>query len=319
MTTLFDVARRAGVSKSTVSNVIRGDGRVAETTRERVERAIAEIKYHPNVIARSLKARTSTAVGIIVPDLTNPFHAELAAGAERAANALGYAALITHTEASPRTEQEAARAFIERRVDGVVVAGVSVDSSLPSLLLDRDIPVVVASFGEADDPRLGVIDHDDPAAMEMVVAHLYALGHRRMTFVGPLLHEQSGERRRLGFAEALRRRELHDVGIDGAPTAIAAHNDTQAIATIDRLERQGLRVPEDVSVVGYDDIPLAAHNRIQLTTVHSDPAAMGHRAVELALGAAREGRQVAHREVQAGHLVVRATTAPVRSRAPAGA
>ncbi|HWU99989.1 MAG TPA: LacI family DNA-binding transcriptional regulator [Devosia sp.] len=308
MTTLFDVARQAGVSKSTVSNVIRGDGRVSEITRERVERAIAEMQYHPNVIARSLKARTSTAVGIIVPDLTNPFHAELAAGAEHAASALGYAALITHTEASPRAEQEAARAFIERRVDGVVVAGVSVGSSLPTLLLDRDIPVVVASFGEADDPRLGVIDNDDPGAMEMVVAHFYELGHRRMAFVGPLMNEQSGERRRLGFAQALRRRQLTDVGLDGRPTAIAAHNDTQAIATIDRLERQGRLVPRDVSVTGYDDIPLAAHNRIQLTTVHADAAGMGRRAVELALGAAREGRHVAYREIQTGQLIVRATT-----------
>ena len=313
MTTLFDVARRAGVSKSTVSNVIRGDGRVAETTRERVERAIEEIQYRPNVIARSLKARSSMAIGIVVPDLTNPFHAELAAGSERAANASGYAALITHTEASPQTEQDAARAFIERRVDCVVVAGVSVGSSLPALLLDREIPVVVASFGEADDPRLGVIDNDDLTAMELVVAHLFELGHRRMAFVGPLLLEQSGERRRLGFAQALHRRGLQDVGIGGKPTAISAHNDMQAIAVIDRLEREGQKVPRDVSVTGYDDIPLASHNRIQLTTVHADAAEMGRRAVELALGAARESRHVAHREIQTGHLIVRATT----GRAPA--
>jgi DNA-binding LacI/PurR family transcriptional regulator len=122
------------------------------------------------------------------------------------------------------------------------------------------------------------------------------------------MNEQSGERRRLGFAQALRRRQLADVGLDGRPTAIAAHNDTQAIATIDRLERQGRLVPRDVSVTGYDDIPLAAHNRIQLTTVHADAAGMGRRAVELALGAAREGRHVAYRVIQTGQLIVRATT-----------
>jgi LacI family transcriptional regulator len=308
MTTLIDVARRAGVSKSTVSNVIRGDVRVAKATKARVERAIADIQYHPNAIARSLKARSSTAIGIVVPDLTNSFYAELAAGAERAASALGYAALITHTECSAPTEEEAARAFIERRVDGVIVGGVSVGSTLPSLLLDRDIPVVVASFGESDDPRLGVIDHDDPTAMESVVAHLYELGHRRLAFVSHHLREQSGERRRLGFENALKRRGLVDVGLGDGATAVAAHNDMLAIATIDRLERQGLRVPEDVSVVGYDDIPLAAHRRIKLTTVHSDAVEMGRRAVELLLGAAREGRHVAHREIQSGRLVVRATT-----------
>ena len=89
MTTLMDVAERAGVSKSTVSNVIRGTAMVAEETRLRVERAIAETGYHPNAIARSLKARTSSAIGIVVPDLTNPFYAQLAVGVERAANALG--------------------------------------------------------------------------------------------------------------------------------------------------------------------------------------------------------------------------------------
>lgn len=308
MTTLFDVARRAGVSKSTVSNVIRGDGRVAHTTRQRVERAIAEMQYHPDVIARALKVRTSTAIGIVVPDLTNPFYAELAAGAERAASASGYAALITHTECAAPTEAEAARAFIERRVDGVIVAGVSLGSSMPGMLLDREVPVVVASFGVSDDPRLGVIDHDDPTAMEEVVDHLYRLGHRRFAFVSHHLREQSGERRKLGFIEALARRGLNEVGLGDGATAVAAHNDMLAIATIDRLERQGLRVPHDVSVVGYDDIPLAAHRRIQLTTVHSDAAEMGRRAVELVLEAARESRHVAHREILSGHLVVRATT-----------
>ena len=313
MTTLFDVARRAGVSKSTVSNVVRGGIPVAKETRDRVERAIAEIKYHPNAIARSLKARTSTAIGIVVPDLTNPFYAELAAGAERAANALGYAALITHTECSARTENEAGRAFIERRVDGVIVGGISLGSSLPSLLLDRDIPVVVASFGEADDPRLGVIDNDDPSSMEAVVDHLYELGHRRLAFVSHHLREQSGERRRLGFEAALAKRGLVTVALGEGATAVAAHNDMLAIATIDRIEKQGLSVPRDVSVVGYDDVALAAHRRIQLTTVHSDAVEMGRRAVELVVGAARESRHVAHRELQTSRLVIRSTT----MRAPA--
>ncbi|MEO8884227.1 MAG: LacI family DNA-binding transcriptional regulator [Devosia sp.] len=313
MTTLIDVAKRAGVSKSTVSNVIRGDVPVADETRARVEQAISETQYHPNAIARSLKARSSTAIGIIVPDLTNPFYAELAAGAERAASALGYAALITHTECSAPTEEEAARAFIERRVDGVIVGGLSLGSSLPTLLLDRDIPVVVASFGEADDSRLGVIDHDDFKAMEEVVDHLYDLGHRRLAFVSHHLREQSGERRRVGFETALARRGLVPIALGDGATALAAHNDMLAIATMDRLERQGLRVPEDISVVGYDDIPLAAHRRIKLTTVHSDAAEMGRRAVELVLGAARENRHVAHREIQSARLVVRSTTA----RAPA--
>ncbi len=137
MTTLMDVAERAGVSKSTVSNVIRGTALVAEETRARVERAIAETGYHPNAIARSLKARTSSAIGIVVPDLTNPFYAQLAVGVERAAGALGYAVLTANTECLPSTEEDAARAWLERRVDGVIIGGMSLASNLPRVLLNR--------------------------------------------------------------------------------------------------------------------------------------------------------------------------------------
>jgi LacI family transcriptional regulator len=308
VTTLVDVARRAGVSKSTVSNVVRGATLVAEATRERVERAIADVGYHPNAIARSLKARASKAVGIVVPDRANPFYAQLTAGVERTANALGYAVLVVHTDCLPLAENEAARAFIERRADGVIIGGISLGSSLPQTLLDRDVPVVLASLGEPEDPRLGVIDQDDPTAMEAIVEHLCELGHRRLAFISNLLREHSGERRRLGFETALARRELAPVDLDDGATAIVAHNDMHAIATIDRLERRGLRVPEDVSVVGYDDVPLAAHVRIQLTTVRSDAVEMGQRAAELVVAAAREGRHVAHCEVQSNPLVIRSTT-----------
>jgi len=217
--------------------------------------------------------------------------------------------LTAHTECAPQTEEEAGRAFIERRVDGVIIAGVSLGSSLPGMLLDRKVPVVLASFGEPADKRLGVIDHDDAAAMETIVDHLYGLGHRRVAFVSQHLREYGGERRRLGFMKALARRGLSLIDLDDGATAVVAHNDMLAIATIDRLERRGLRVPQDVSVVGYDDIPLAAHSRVRLTTVRSDAVEMGRRAVELAITAAREGRHVSLREMQSNPLVVRSTTA----------
>jgi LacI family transcriptional regulator len=304
----MDVAGRAGVSKSTVSNVIRGTALVAQATRERVERAIEETGYHPNAIARSLKARTSSAIGFVVPDLTNPFYAQLAVGVERAANTHGYAVFTAHTECLPAIEKEVARALIERRVDGVIIGGISLGSTLPALLLDRGTPVVLASLGEIDDPRLGVIDHDDSTAMEAIVEYLYELGHRRFAFVSHHMREHAGERRRLGFETALKRRRLTPVGVDDGATAVVAHNDMQAIATIDYLERRGLRVPDDVSVVGYDDVPMAGHCRMQLTTVRSDAIEMSRRAVELLVTATRDGRHVSHREILPNPLVIRSTT-----------
>ena len=148
--------------------------------------------------------------------------------------------------------------------------------------------------------------------MTAVVDHLISLGHRKMAFVPQPYAEQSGERRRQGFESALARH-----GLLAAPqsdsTAIVAHNDMLAIHTIDSLERSGRRVPADVSIVGYDDIPFAAHLRIGLTTVRSDARRLGQRAVELVTAAARAGRHVAHREIQTNPLVIRESTGVVPS------
>jgi len=307
MSTLVEVARRAGVSKSTVSNVIQGRVAVAAGTRQKVEEAIRQTGYRPNAIARSLRARTSHSIGMIVPDLANPFHAALSVAVERAAKQHGYATLVAHTDCSPEIEDEVSRALFERRVDGVVIAGLSTGSEVPVNLLDNGIPVVLASFGGPKDKRLGSVDHDDVAAMEAVVAHLHGLGHRRFAFVSQDYAEQSGERRRQGFEQALKRRRLKPAAREDA-TAIVAHNDLLALDLIDEIERSGRSVPRDVSVTGHDDIPLAAHSRIGLTTVRSDAQSMGQRAIELMMKALRAGGHVGHREIRTNRLVIRQST-----------
>jgi LacI family transcriptional regulator len=308
MARLVDIAAKAGVSKSTVSNVIRGGALVAEETRRKVERVIAEAGYRPNAIARSLQARSSRALGMLVPDLANPFFAQLAVGVERAAGAAGYAVLISHTDCAPAAEQAAMAAFLERRVDGVVIGGLSLGSTLPGALMDQDVPVALAGLGEIADARTGSIDHDSEAALEAVVAHLYGLGHRRIGFVAHVLREQAGENRRLAFVNALARRGLAPAAEETA-TALVAHDDLHAIAAMDRLERAGRRVPHDVSVIGYDDVPLAAHGRIQLTTIRADALTMGARAAELVIGAVRRGQHIARRELMPSPLILRASTA----------
>jgi LacI family transcriptional regulator len=302
------VALRAGVSKSTVSNVISDVVPVSAATRVRVEAAIAELGYQPNIVARSLRARTTFALGLIVPEPTNPFYAMVALGAERAAHERGYAVLVANTECEPETEADAVSALIGRRVDGVIIAGISQGSRIHELLLERGTPVVLAGFGADGDERLGVIDTDDEGAMEQVVAHLAGLGHHRLAFVRHHLDETAGERRAAEFAAAVGRRHLQLVDPSDHPTAIAAHNDALAIATIDRLERDGSSVPRDVSVVGFDDVPLAGHRRIELTTVRSDGREIGRRASQLLIDAIRAGGFVARREVHAAELVIRSST-----------
>ena len=312
MTTLIDVARRAGVSKSTVSNVIRDAAPVATATRERVQRAISDLQYEPNVIARSLKSRLTATLGLIVPEPMNAFYAQLALGAERAAHARGYAVLVVNTGCVPDVEADAVRTLVSRRVDGVILAGTSRGSTLHVHLLDRGTPVVLAGFGESDDERLGIVDTDDEDAMDQVVEHLAGLGHQRLAFVRHHLDETSGERRAAAFAAAIDRRGLELVDAEDRPTVLVCHNDAIAIETIDELERQGQRVPADVSVVGFDDVPLAGHRRIDLTTVRSDGREIGRRATELLLDAIGAGRHVALREVHPATLVVRSSTTRAR-------
>ncbi len=309
--TLTDVARAAGVSKSTVSNVIRGTEAVAPATRTRVEMAARRLGYRPNDVARALRARTSMVLGLIVPDAANPFYGQLALGVERRVHTDGFGVLIANTACDPVTERAQVDALVSRRVDGVLIGGLSRGSEVHLELLERGVPVVCA-FPAPSDARLGIVDTDDENAMEAVVAHLAGLGHRRLGFARDGLVEAGGQARQLAFEDAVRRRaHLAVVPIAERPTAIAAHNDTVAIAQIDALERSGRRVPEDVSVVGFDDVPIAAHRRIELTTVSSDGARVGEVGAELLLGAIAGRRHVADRRTVPARLVLRRSTGPV--------
>jgi LacI family transcriptional regulator len=313
--TLNDVARLAGVSKSTVSNVIRGVEPVAEDTRTRVEEAIEALGYRPNAVARALRERTTQILGMVVPQLDNPFYAQLALGAERRARAEGFGVMIADTACDPELERRQADALIGRRVDGVLIAGEHQGSALHNRLLDAGVPVVVAFGGLADERRLGVVDADEERAMADVVDHLHGLGHRRFGFVRHDLPEIGSERRATSFQAAVERLGGTLVELRQDPTAVAAHNDILAIDLIDSIERRGLSVPRDVSVVGFDDIPQAAHRRIDLTTVHSDGVAQGERAASLLIRAARSGRPAHGRVLQPLELVVRGSTGPVRRAA----
>jgi LacI family transcriptional regulator len=312
--TMVDVARQAGVSIGTVSNVLRGTAPVADATRERVLSAVAALGYRHNEVARSLRRQATRTLGVVIPDPLNPFYAAIASEVERRARREGYVVLLTDTELDPSTEAAQVAALVERRVDGVVFPGVSERSAIPAELLDRGIPVVVVSFA-ADDARLGVVDIDEAAAMAAVADHLVGLGHARIAFTALGRREEAVDRRPEALRSAHARHGLELTEAADAPTAICCHDDVTAIALLDRLARQGVRVPEDVSVVGFDDIPLAGHALIALTTVHQDAPTMGTRAVELLLAAIDDRRAVAHRELHPAPLVVRRTSGPARSGA----
>jgi DNA-binding LacI/PurR family transcriptional regulator len=308
---MHDVARRSGVSIATVSNVLHGTAPVAEGTRTRVLAAIEELGYRRNEVARSLKRRATQTLGVVIPDALNPFHATVALQVERRAHRDGFAVLVAETENDPDTEADQVRALVGRRVDGVIFPAVTAGSAIPSELLDRGVPVVVVSF-EGQDARMGVIQVDEYAAMQEVVEHLAGLGHQRVAFAHSGAHEESVDNRPEALRAALERRGLAPVPLDDNPTAVCCTNDVIAIGLIDRLEREGRRVPGDVSVVGFDDIPMAGHRRIDLTTVRQPAAEMGLQAAEMALAAIAEGRHAAERVTVPTELVVRGSTGPAR-------
>ena len=288
--TILDVASHAGVSKSTVSNVVRGISGVSEATRRRVRTAIEELGYQPNVLARHLVLQRTSILGVLVGDLANPFFAEMAKSVERHAASRGYTAMFSNTEGDSASELAGVDTLLQHRVAGIVFLAFSGDSRTMEQVRRHDIPVVflscAADWGD-------VVSADDVRGARIATGHLIELGHRRIGFVSiPELEDHSDLLRWQGYGETLRQagietsirvswspssehahvngvdRKLVDVfrGADRA-TAAFASNDVGGIALQEFADRVGLRVPEDLSIVGYDDVPMAGLARIGLTTV----------------------------------------------------
>jgi LacI family transcriptional regulator len=290
--TIRDVARAAGVSKSTVSNVIRGAGKTTPETRERVLGAIAQVGYRPNAIARSLVRRRTTTIGILVGDLANPFYSELAKLVEQRLTAAGYATMICNTDGHAASERVRIESLLEHRAAGIVMLQFSGEWPLADELRAEGIPLVVVSCWEDGSDCVAV---DDVAGVRLAVDHLLGLGHRRIAYLSSGLVEPKTDRARLdGYRRALRSAALeYDPGLvlrweepaylssdreivlqverlleaPSRPTAFVVSNDLVAIDLVETLEQLGLRVPDDVSVVGFDDIALAGLARVSLTTV----------------------------------------------------
>ena len=288
--TILDVASHAGVSKSTVSNVVRGIPGVAETTRRRVRTAIDELGYQPNVLARDLVRQRTSILGVLVGDLANPFFAEMAKSVERHAAARGYTAMFSNTEGESESELAGVETLLQHRVAGIAFLAFSGDERTMEQVRRHEIPVVFLSCSAAWGD---VVSADDVHGGRMATEHLIELGHRRIAFVSiPELEDRSDADRWQGYCETLRNagiegpvrvswspasdharvngveRRLADVfsGPEGA-TGVFATNDVAAIAVQEFADRVGLRVPQDLSIVGFDDVPMAGLARIGLTTV----------------------------------------------------
>ncbi|MGB3442918.1 MAG: LacI family DNA-binding transcriptional regulator [Actinophytocola sp.] len=320
--TMEDVAARAGVSRALVSLVMRGSPKVSAARRTAVLEAAAALGYSPHAMARSLASRTSHVLGVMVSDLHNPFWAEVVDGLDGHARAAGFELVINTGGRSPAREQQALRSLTSFRPAGIALLGPVVPSS--AITTAADIPLVLVSRSS----RLSTVDtvnDDGRTGCALAVDHLVALGHRDIVHIDGGTGSQAAPRRtgyrlamtRHGLAPRVVRGEFTEAAGAAAIrelrrpfTAVIAANDLNAVGVLSALAEAGLRVPEDVSVVGYDNTWLAALRHIGLTTIDQPRDEMGRLAASALISRVRGERTEPARLVVRPTLVIRATTGP---------
>ena len=306
--TILDVAARSGVSKSTVSNVIRGAVGVSPDSQRRVLDAIAALGYRPNAAARQLVLQRTSTIGVVVGDLANPFYGDLVKLLDRHAHDAGYTTAVSNTDGHPDRERVRIASLLEQRVAGIVLLQFSGNGSILEDLIADGIPLAVVS---STDPRVDGVGVDESRGLALAVAHLAQLGHRRIAYAtSELVEARTNAARYDSFRRACAQYGCVETSVDDA-TAVAAANDSVAISLLDELERRGRRVPEDLSVVGFDGIAVGALTRIGLTTVAQPHERLAQTGIRLLLDRIESGGAAPPRQVLLDpHLVVRTTTAP---------
>jgi LacI family transcriptional regulator, galactose operon repressor len=323
--TSHDVARAAGVSQSTVSRALRGEAGMSEQTRERIRAVAAELSYVPSEIGRSLSTRATRRIGVVAADLTNPFFPELVEPLREDLDRNGYRTLlITDQEQNP---VEIGR-LADGSLDGVVLTTTLLGSSLPEELSTRGIPYVIVNR-DVDDIDADTCVVDNRRGALEVAEYLAGLGHCRIAAIFGPADTSTGRDREAGFRDGLarsrvglpgtfvrrgvfahatgRRATLELLALPQPPTAVFCGNDVIAMGACSAAIAAGLRVPADLSIVGFDDIPMSAWDVIDLTTVHTGIQTMAHIAVSFLLRRIKEPSTPVQRVVLRPRLVLRGT------------
>jgi LacI family transcriptional regulator, galactose operon repressor len=350
--TITDVAASAGVSKATVSAVLNDSDTVKDATRDRVLTAIELLNYRPTQLGGRAAARRDRSIGVLIKEYDNPYYAEVIAGARAVADARGYTLLVVSSEGEYAAEHKAVALLRGKDVDGLIATPVldeHADLSHFFELKRRNVPFVLLE--EVRGVRASIVDVDNVEASRRAVEHLFALGHTRVVhFAGPAYSAHSEERvdgvhrafssSHLAFTDdvivragahladghkaglALFRRK-GGAGVGAAPdtpTGVTCYNDLVAIGLCRALRELGRRVPEDVSVVGYDDVPLCDYLPVPLTSMHVPKYEMGERAAEMLVRQIESKQPPAHEKVYLdAALVVRGSTGPPPAAAPPSA
>jgi LacI family transcriptional regulator len=334
--TIYDVAREAGVSTATVSRALNDTGQIAPATRKAIEEAVERLGYRPNTIARSLVTKSTQTIAFLLPDITNPFYAALVNGIQQIALESDHTMLLCTTEGDPEREEEYLSLLRAKQVDGALVDGLVlppdriaqfVEDGFPIVCLDRDI----------NSKSVPLVQVDNKRGARLATEHLLELGHERIAHVAGAPELRISAERLTGYREALNAARLRDdsrlvatghftedggyeatrslLESDVQLTAVFAANDLSAIGVINALTESGRKVPEDVSVIGFDDLRLSAYTSPPLTTIRQPAVEIARRATEILIGLIN-GRRVRrlHYLLEPSLVVRGSTAAPPRSR-----
>lgn len=323
--TMKDVAAKAGVSRALVSMVFRGSPNVSEKRRKAVEEAAKDLGFRPNAAASRLASRSSKLIAVLISDLKNPFVAEVVGGARKAADEEGFQLVFTTADRDAEGEERAVEGLLSFLPAGLLLlspvlpdpAVIAVSQSVPCVVVSRDSLL----------PGIDTINDDGRSGVGLAVEHLARLGHRRIVYLDGGMGGEAGSRRR-GYQEAMLGRGLSPIVIPSEYTeaaggesverllnseteftALIAANDINAVGAVTTLKAHGFAVPDDVSVVGYDNSSIAALEQLSLTTIDQQGARMGGLAVMTLLEQVRKERTEPLKQLLHPTLVIRSSTA----------
>lgn len=325
-----DIARSANVSHSTVSRALRHSPLVNPATAEKIRRIATESNFRPSAVGRSLATGRTYTIGVVVASLAQPFAAEVLAGIEEVASQRGYSVMLASTKGDPEREMAMLQQFEERRVDGVLLIASRVRSIASSLLAETQIPMVSVDNQQAPDAACSVFFDNTPST-HAAIRFLAQLGHRRIAYLGDRHGYDSNRLRHEAYRTALESLGIAydpplvldgDSGAEGGmrsmerllvgsvrPTAVFCYNDMTALGALAAIHQRQLRVPDDISVVGFEDLSIAAFTQPPLTTVRQPRGQIGRIAAD-ALFAMLAGVKTDPVRVLRGELIVRESTAP---------
>lgn len=333
--TIYDVAKKAGVSIATVSRVINNSDTVSERTRQQVQQAIKELNYAPNVIASALTKKSTLTLGLLIPDISNPFFSELARGVEDASNDFGFNTIMCNTDYSIEKEATYTNLLRQKSVDGFIISTAYYNDENVINLLKENIPLILLGrdIEDSKDYPIDIVGSDNVKGGYIATKHLIDLGHEKIAcLLGPRQIKVNLERE-IGYLKALKEAKLKvydeiiahgdfklEFGYNKTieifkgpikPTAFFAANDLTALGVIKAVKSLGLSVPKDVSVVGYDNTILAEITDPSLTTINQQMRKMGYHATNLLIKRIKGERNPGEKVIFDIGLVVRNSTAAV--------